>query len=116
MKCRTYNFVDCDGAVIRRAFWDNEVPQAITHAGRDYLLDLEETRHSRAPTGIVKEYRHVAYQLPRLWQQPELAQIWDKFSPQGHILCEGKRDVQELEARLADRGGYVSGYRYGTGD
>lgn len=116
MKCRFYNFVDLSGAVIRRAFWDDELPQAITHEGREYLLDLEENRAPQAPAGIVKEHRHIAYQLPRLWQKPELAQVWDKFSPQGHILCEGKRDVQELEARLADQGGYMAGYRYGTGD
>jgi hypothetical protein len=81
--------------------------------GVEYRLATGPVLAQEAPNGIVKEYRHVAYQLPRLWQKPELAKIWDKFSSQGHILCESRRDVQELEARLANQDGYMSGYKWG---
>jgi hypothetical protein len=113
VKFRFYDFVAVDGRRIRRGFWDSELPTSYVEGDTEYLLDLGAKPQGEAPNGIVKEHRHVAYQLPRLWQKPELAKIWDKFSPQGHILCEGKRDVQELEARLAHQDGYMSGYRYG---
>jgi hypothetical protein len=106
----TYEFRSKDGLVVERVYPMSTVPRRIRIDGKAFTRQI-----GAGLNGIVREHRHIAYSLPRLWQEPELAKVWGKFDDRGHIVCEGKRDVDNLQARLADRGGYKAGYTYDAG-
>ena len=93
----TYVFQAADGSVIEREYSMHDAPpvgKKIEYAGKRYK------RVYTAPTPDVKEERHVCYSLPRAWQEKEFAGLWNKWDERGHAVCEGKRDRQELQARM----------------
>lgn len=106
----TYDFVAKNGERIERVYPMSTVPRRIRVGGKTFVRQI-----GAGLNGIVREHRHVAYSLPRKWQEPWVGKVWDKFDDRGHIVCEGKRDVENLQARLADRDGYASTYRYDAG-
>lgn len=117
MKMRSYEFEAADGRRISRVLWENEVPDAINCNDHTYLR-VRGGRVAQAPNAIAKNERHLALSLPRAWQKTGIEKVWPKYTPieagkgGGIFYCEGKRDRQEFEARLADMPGYTSGYRY----
>lgn len=106
----TYEFRAKNGEVVERVYPMSTVPRRIRVGGKTFVRQI-----GAGLNAVVREHRHVAYTLPRKWQEPWVGQVWDKFDDQGRIVCEGKRDVKNLEARLADRGGYTGGFRYDDG-
>jgi hypothetical protein len=105
----TYQFRAKDGEVIERVFSMHNAPKV------GAVIRCHGKRFSRIPSwgaAHPKDERHVCYTLPRLWQEPSLAKVWSKFDERGHMVCEGKRDRIELQARMNARDGHVTGYTW----
>lgn len=94
-----YSFQDEQGREVDVDFALDERPalgEWIEHEGQRLQRILS------APAGLVKEYRHVSHQLPRI--DPKNP-YWDKFNEKHQPVFEHKRDVDELSAKISHWGG-----------
>jgi hypothetical protein len=95
-----YQFRSKDGWFIEREYAAIDVPDSIVDDGVMYFAQFGPTPGQGVPSQINRHERHIAYTLPRRWQDKDLARMWGKWDERGHVVCEGKRDRVELQARL----------------
>jgi hypothetical protein len=95
-----YEFKSEAGQTVEREFDAVDVPDEIEVDGVLYRAQFWTGEGVGIQAQVNKHERHVAYTLPRAWQDPTLRQLWSKFDERGHVVCEGKRDRVELAARL----------------
>lgn len=96
-----YVFRAKDGTETEKYFDSEKAPKIgkwVTIKGKRYQRVISLQRP------VVKESRHVAYGLPRKWQNTWVNQIHDRFDERGRAIFETKAEIQNFEGKAAGIG------------
>lgn len=101
-----YQFKDQYGFEVEVFFGMDDAPKIgdeIDHEGQ--ML----TRVPSVEGGIVREYRHVSHQLPRVNPNDP---YWPHYDSSNRPVCTSRAQVMELQARIRDCGGQGKGFEF----